>query len=177
MNIIQRAYKTELNLNHVQTAACRKHAGAARWAYNWRLARKQGACRTTGATPPAMDLHRDLNAVKRTTVKRATVKRATVPWMYEISKRAPQEAVCDLDANCAHCFRRVKVKQQGKLRGRVGYPQRKSRKHGLGGFRLTGSIVVFSDAIQLPRLGRLRPAAQMKLFPLTQEPDTFDATA
>jgi transposase len=38
----------------------------------------------------------------------------------------------------------------------VGYPQRKSKKKGLGSFRLTGSIVVFADAIQLPRLGRLR---------------------
>src|SRR5579885_1016371 len=32
----------------------------------------------------------------------------------------------------------------------------KSKKKGLGSFRLTGSIVVFPDAIQLPRLGRLR---------------------
>jgi putative transposase len=32
----------------------------------------------------------------------------------------------------------------------------KSKKKGLGSFRLTGSIKVFSDAIQLPRLGRLR---------------------
>ena len=45
---------------------------------------------------------------------------------------------------------------EGKLRGKVGYPQRKTRKRGLGSFRLTGSIVVFSTAIQLPRLGRLR---------------------
>ena len=39
---------------------------------------------------------------------------------------------------------------------RWAIPQRKTRKRGLGGFRLTGSIVVFPDAIQLPRLGRLR---------------------
>ena len=38
---IQRAYKTELALNHEQITACRKHAGAARWAYNWGLTRKQ----------------------------------------------------------------------------------------------------------------------------------------
>lgn len=31
---IQRAYKTELALNNKQITACRKHAGAARWAYN-----------------------------------------------------------------------------------------------------------------------------------------------
>jgi len=33
--IILRAYKTELDLNHTQKTACARHAGAARWAYNW----------------------------------------------------------------------------------------------------------------------------------------------
>jgi len=56
----------------------------------------------------------------------------------------------------AHVFRRAQLKRQGKLRGKVGYPKRKSRKRGLGGFRLTGAIVVFPGAIQLPRPGRLR---------------------
>jgi putative transposase len=56
----------------------------------------------------------------------------------------------------AHYFRRCQLKQQGNLRGTVGYPQRTSRKRGLGRVRLTGSIRVFPDAIQLPRLGRLR---------------------
>ncbi|HEV2460583.1 MAG TPA: helix-turn-helix domain-containing protein [Ktedonobacterales bacterium] len=32
MSTIQRAYKTELDLNNEQTSACRKHAGAAHWA-------------------------------------------------------------------------------------------------------------------------------------------------
>jgi putative transposase len=61
-----------------------------------------------------------------------------------------------LDNAFAHFFRRATLKQQGKLKGKVGYPQRKTRKRGLGSFRLTGTIVVFPDAIQLPRLGRLR---------------------
>jgi transposase len=37
----------------------------------------------------------------------------------------------------------------------VGFPRFKSRKNGLGGFRLTGTIHVFEKAIQLPRLGLL----------------------
>ena len=43
MSTLQRAYKTELDLNNQQTTACRKHAGAARWAFNWGLRRKQEA--------------------------------------------------------------------------------------------------------------------------------------
>jgi putative transposase len=143
---IQRAYKTELELNHEQISACKRHAGAARWAYNWGLARKQEAYRVSGQSPSAIDLHRDLNALKQT----------EVPWLYEVSKCAPQEALRNLDSAFAHFFRRCQLKQQGNLRGKVGYPQPKTKKRGLGSFRLTGRIVVLPDAIQLPRLGRLR---------------------
>jgi len=48
---------------------------------------------------------------------------------------------------------------EGKKAGRkirVGFSRFKSKKHGLGGFRLTGAIHIFDKAIQLPRLGRLR---------------------
>ena len=38
---VLRAYKTELDLNNKQKTACVRHAGAARFAYNWGLARKQ----------------------------------------------------------------------------------------------------------------------------------------
>ena len=146
MSRFQRAYKTELALNNQQITACKKHAGAARWAYNWGLTRKQELYRATGKSPTAIDLHRELNALKH----------STVPWMYEVSKCAPQEALRNLDTAFAHLFRRAKLKKEGTLRGKVGYPQRTTRKRGLGRFRLTGSIVVFSGAIQLPRLGRLR---------------------
>ena len=146
MSTIQRAYQTELDLNHEQITACRKHAGAARWAYNWGLARKQESYRATGKRPSAVDLHRELNALKQT----------DVPWLYEVSKCAPQEALRNLDNAFAHFFRRCHLKKQGKLTGKVGTPKRKTRKRGLGSFRLTGSIVVLADAIALPRLGRLR---------------------
>jgi putative transposase len=146
MSTIQRAYKTELDLNDQQVTACRQHAGAARWAYNWGLQRKQEEYRKTGKSPSAIDLHRELNALKRT----------DVPWMYDVSKCAPQEALRNLDVAFAHFFRRCQLKQAGTFQGKLGYPQRKTRKQGVGSFRLTGSIVVFLDAIQLPRLGRLR---------------------
>ena len=119
---IQRAYKTELALNHEQITACKRHAGAARWAYNWGLARKQEAYRVTGQSPTAIDLHRDLNALKQT----------EVPWLYEVSKCAPQEALRNLDSAFSHFFRRCQLKKQGTLRGTVGYPQPKTKKRGLG---------------------------------------------
>ena len=145
MKII-RGYKTELDLNDRQHTACAKHAGTARYAYNWGLRRKIDAYEATGKSPTAIDLHRELNELKKT----------ELGWMYEVSKCAPQEALRNLDQAFANFFRRVKLKKQGQFKGAVGFPRFKSRKRGRGSFRLTGTIRVFDDKIQLPRLGRLR---------------------
>jgi putative transposase len=143
---VTRAYKTELDLNDQQVTACNQHAGAARFAYNWGLKRKQEAYKATRRSPSAIDLHRELNALKKT----------DLPWMYEVSKCAPQEALRNLDSAFSHFFRRWHLKQAGQYKGKLGYPKLKSKKKGPGSFRLTGSVVVYRDSIHLPRLGRLR---------------------
>jgi putative transposase len=144
--LVQRAYKTELDLNDQQITACKQHAGAARWAYNWGLQRQQERYRATKQSPAAIELHRELNALKKT----------QVPWMYDVSKCAPQEALWNLDAAFAQFFRRCALKKQGTWKGKLGYPHFKTKKKGLGSFRLTGRMVVSEKAIVLPRLGRLR---------------------
>jgi putative transposase len=143
---VVRGYRTELDLNDKQRTACMKHAGVSRFAYNWGLAHAKEAYRTTRKHPSAIDLHRELNKLKRT----------EYPWMYEVSKCAPQEALRDLDKAYKNFFRRVELKRQGKWKGKLGFPRLKKKSKAIGSFRLTGSIKVFSDAVQLPRLGRLR---------------------
>src|SRR5260370_11812491 len=143
---ITRGYRTELDLNNTQITACKKHAGAARYAYNWGLKRKQEVYQTAGRRISAMEPHRELNQLKQT----------ELPWMYEVSKCAPQEALRDLDGAFTHFFRRVQLKKEGKWRGPTGYPPLKTKRQGLGSFELTGSIHVYEQAIELPRLGRLR---------------------
>jgi putative transposase len=143
---ITRGYKTELDLTHKQITACKQHAGAARWAWNWGLHRKQEVYQQTGRSISAMEVHRELNALKQT----------DVPWMYACSKCAPQEALRDLDTAMGNFFRRVKLKKEGKWTGKLGFPRFKSKKRGLGSFRLTGAIHVTDRAVQLPRLGHLR---------------------
>jgi putative transposase len=145
MPTVVRGYKTELDLNNEQRTACLKHAGAARFAYNWGLARSQEVYRATGKRPTPAQLHKELNALKQT----------GFPWMYEVSKCAPQEALCDLDKAYKNFFRRVELKKQGKWKGKLGFPTFKKKSKAIGSFRLTGSIKVYEDAIQLPRLGRL----------------------
>src|SRR5229473_5136802 len=143
---VKRGYKTELDLTNEQITACLKHAGCARKAYNWGLARKEEAREASLPMPNARQLHRELNALKA----------IEFPYMYEVSKCAPQEALIDLDHAFKHFFRKVTLKKQGKWHGKCGYPKFKSRKKGIGGFRLTGTIRVFAKSIQLPRLGTLR---------------------
>ena len=87
MSSQKRAFKTELELNNVQRSACARHAGAARFAYNWGLAEKQAARERGEKAPSAIDLHRKLNQLKM----------SELVWMYEVSKCAPQEALRDLD--------------------------------------------------------------------------------
>ncbi|GHO88639.1 RNA-guided endonuclease InsQ/TnpB family protein [Dictyobacter formicarum] len=141
-----RGYKTELDLNNAQKTACLKHAGAARYTYNWGLQRYQEEYQAGRKTPNAMSLHKELNALKQTELS----------WMYEVSKCAPQEALRNLEKAFKNFFGKAKLKAQGTYRGKLGYPRFKSKKKGIGSFRLTGAIHVFADGIQLPRLGTLR---------------------
>jgi putative transposase len=110
------------------------------------LRRKQQAYKAGQKTLYATDLHREINVLKKT----------EIPWAYEVSKCAMQEALRDLDNAFKHFFRKVALKKEGKWKGKCGYPKFKSKKKALGGARFTGSIRVYPDAIQLPRMGLLR---------------------
>ena len=143
---ITRGYRAELDLNHKQITACKQHAGTARFAYNWGLKRKQEVYKQTGRNISAMELNRELNQLKQ----------CELPWMYSVSKCAPQEALRDLDVAFKNFFRRLQLKKGGKWKGELGYPKFKSKKKGPGSFRLYGAIHVTERAVQLPRLGRLR---------------------
>ncbi|MBE3574678.1 MAG: IS200/IS605 family element transposase accessory protein TnpB [Firmicutes bacterium] len=136
---MNRAYRYELDPNVQQRILLAKHAGAARFAYNWGLARRIEFYQQTGKSTNAMEQHRELNRLKKT----------QFPWMYEVSKCAPQEALRDLDRAFRNFFRGLK---EGR---RTGYPRFKKKGRD-DHFRLTGAIHVFDRAVQLPRLGRIR---------------------
>jgi putative transposase len=144
--IILRAYKTELDPTCHQVEQLLQHAGCARWAYNWGLRKKIESYKATGKSPSAIDLHRELNSLKG-----KAVEEGGIPWMYESSKCAPQEALRNLDAAYKSFFRRCKTGAKKK-----GFPRFKLRKNGVGSFRLTGSIRASETHVQLPILGELR---------------------
>lgn len=77
------SYKRELDPNNVQRMVLLKHSGTARFAYNWGLARRKEECERTVTSSNAIELHKQLNALKKT----------EFPRMYEVSNCAPQEAL------------------------------------------------------------------------------------
>lgn len=143
------AYRAEIRPTPRQRAALLQHAGNARWAYNWGLSQHRAAYEQWVAEGKpkkwkgwlnAIRLHRDLNALKK-----LPKEDGGIPWMYEASKAAPQEALRDLD----RAFKNF-------LSGRARYPRFKSRNRGIGGFRLTGTIKADNRTIQLPVIGRVQ---------------------
>jgi putative transposase len=137
--IINLAYRYEMKPNGIQRMLLAKHAGAARFAYNWGLALRIELYEKYRKSTNAIEQHKLLN----------TLKASEFPWMYEVSKCAPQEALRDLDKAFKNFFRGLKQNQQ------IGFP--KFKKKGMrDSFRLTGTIKTKNKEIQLPRLGTLR---------------------
>ena len=140
---ISRAYKVELKPNNKQRTLLKKHAGTSRFTWNWGLVQRQGLFKNKKQSTDAMKLHKELNKLKQT----------QFPWMYEVSKCAPQEALRDLDRAFVNFFKK-----------RAGYPKFKKKGRNES-FRLTGTIrlhrVKNHGWVQLPRLKRIR----LKEFP------------
>jgi putative transposase len=143
---VMKGYKTELDLNNAQKTLCLKACGVARFVYNWGLKRYQEEYAAGRKTPTSHSLQKELNAKKKT----------DFPWMYEVSKCVPEKALDNLESAFKNFFNNVKKKKAGKHKGKLGYPKPKSKKKGVGSFKLSGSIKVFEKHIQLPRMGTLR---------------------
>ncbi len=131
---VNQAFQYELDPNNRQRTGIVRHAGAARFAFNWGL----GLCKLCldlgRKVPGSFELHRLWNIWKRT----------EVPWWAAVSKCAPQEALRDLAKAFGNFFS-----------GKAGFP-RFRKKFEDDRFRLTGAIKVLPRHVILPRLGKIR---------------------
>ncbi|RYF38583.1 MAG: transposase, partial [Cytophagaceae bacterium] len=139
---ILRAYRTELAPNNEQRTALMRHCGAARWVYNWGLARKIEA-REKG--------EKSLNAHKLDGVLRAIMDEEC-PWLREINSYARQRALANLDNAYKNFFDRCKKGKKGRA---TGFPKFKSRKKGVGSYT-TFHYLVHSDKVRLACIGWVR---------------------
>lgn len=142
--MIYKAYKTEIKVNNKQNSLLLQHLGCARFAYNWALNIKKAAFDKKEKIPNAIELHRELNKLKK----------IDYSWFYESSKAAPHNALRDCDRAFQNFFTRCKK----KVKGKKGFPKFKSKKNDKQSFRLDGCISIKSGHIKLPRIGKLRLA-------------------
>jgi putative transposase len=105
-----RAHKIRLFPNEDQSVYLRKACGVARFAYNYALSEWK-AQYEAGLKPNEGMLRKHLNAVKR----------EKFPWMLEVTKCAPEQAIRNLGTAFGDFFKAVK---QGK---KTGYPKFKKK--------------------------------------------------
>ena len=146
-----RGYKYELKVNNKERTLLTKCAGVSRFTWNWGLNNRRkrykyqiGTARYTNA----MKQHKELNRLKPT----------DFPWMYEVSKCVPQEALRDLDRAYQNFFTNHQQRKRKQTTRNVGLPKFKKKGKCKDSFRLTGAIHLFQKKkqVQLPRLGKLR---------------------
>jgi putative transposase len=78
-------HKIELRVNNQQKTYFAKACGISRFAYNWALARWKSEFEA-GRRTSEVNLRQDLNIIKS----------SQYPWMLEVTKVAPQQAIKDL---------------------------------------------------------------------------------
>ena len=138
-----RSYRLELKLNKGQRILCAKSAGTSRFAYNWKLHQlieqyEQAKAEANGGKVKcsfgnSIAWHKDRVILKN-----------ELPWIRETSKCCGQESLRDLQI----AFQRFFSKKSG-------YPRFKKRGQ-RDSFRLTGSVYIASDFVQLPGIGKIR---------------------
>jgi putative transposase len=142
---VTQAYRFALEPTPNQERRLRSHAGAARFAWNWGLAKCQESYAAEGRWYSAADLHKLWNAQKKIN--------PALAWWSENSKCAYQEAFRDLDRALADFIRSKNGQRKGR---RLGFPRFKKRGRCKDSFRFsTGAIRCAGRTVTLPRLGTI----------------------
>jgi IS605 OrfB family transposase len=153
------AYRFALDPAPAQERALRSHAGAARVAFNWGLARVRAVMAQRAAeatyglagddlTPPASwslySLRKDWNAAKGT----------VAPWWAECSKEAFNTGLDQL----ARALKNWGDSRKGKRKGKpAGFPRFRSRRKARPSIRFTtGAFRCEARHAVLPRIGRVK---------------------
>jgi putative transposase len=142
---VTQAYRFALDPSPAQQRALQSHAGAARFAWNWGLARCQERYQAEGRWYSGIELHRLWNDAKKT--------EPSLAWWSENSKCVYQEALRDLD----RALRDFVKSRRGERKGhRLGFPRFKKRGKCRDSFRFsTGAIRCTGPTVILPRLGTI----------------------
>lgn len=147
---MQRAHKIRLFPLPEQESYFRKGCGTARFAYNWALAEVKRSL-DAGLKPEGhFALKKRLNAIKR----------EQFPWMYEVTKCAPEAALAHLGVALGSFYK----SRSGKRRGRkVGFPRFKKKGRSKDSFYVSNDqFAVEAECISLPHIGKVRMAEALR---------------
>jgi len=141
---VRLAYRFALDPSPAQERALRSHAGAARFAWNWGLARCKERYAAERKWYSAPELHKLWNAAKKAD--------PALGWWAENSKCCYQEAFRNLERALGDFVKSRRGERKGR---KVGFPRFKKRRKCRDSFRLTGTIRCDGSAVTLPRLGTI----------------------
>ena len=135
-----KSHKIRLEPNNKQATQLAQAAGVSRFAYNWALNQWKTQY-NKGLKPNEADLRKQLNQIKHT----------EFPWMGDVTKCAPQEAIRDL----GKAYQRFFTKQ-------ASYP--KFKKKGIrDSFRISsGNFKIENKYIKLPRIGLVKMSETLR---------------
>jgi putative transposase len=140
---VRQAYRFAMDPSPEQERILRSHAGAARFAWNWGLAKCRERYEAEGRWWSGVDLHKLWNAEKKADPGLA--------WWGENSKCAYQEAFRDLDRALRDFIKSKKGERKGR---RLGFPRFKKRGRCRDSFRFGAGVMRCAGrAVTLPRLG------------------------
>ena len=132
---LYKSIKTKLRANNSLQTLFARCAGTARWAWNWALEIYNQAIVSQQKLPTAIDLHKQLVAAVK----------PENPWMYDVSKWVPQNALRQLE----RAFKNWKY-VEGKKRPKF----KKKGKH--DSFTVDGDIHIGGTSHKIPKIGWVR---------------------
>ena len=143
---VTQAYRFALDPSPAQERALRSHAGAARFAWNWGLAKCTERYEAEGRWYSGAELHKLWNAEKKAD--------PSLAWWAENSKCAYQESFRNLDRALRAFVKSKKGQRKGK---RLGFPRFKKRGKARDSFQFAaGAMRCSGSTVMLPRLGTIR---------------------
>jgi putative transposase len=155
---MNRSHVIRLNTTPEQDMYFRKACGVARHAYNWALAQWKEA-RAAGKRVKLKDLKAQYNKIKG----------EQFPWVYEVTKCAPEQVFSDLGQAFANYRRMKEDGRQPKLKHprkdgeEAGFPHFKSKKRDRLSFYLANDkFSVHGHTLRVPKLGDVNMTEELR---------------
>jgi putative transposase len=156
---INRSHVIRLNPTPEQEAYFRKACGVARHAYHWALARWKDS-RSQGKKVKMLDLKAEYNQIKG----------AQFPWVYEVTKCAPEQEFANLGQAFDNYWRMKKegtlpkLKHSRKDGEEGGFPRFKSKKRDRLSFYLANDkFSVHGLTIRIPKFGNVNMTEALRI--------------